>query len=53
MRDELELEGRLESVAGRPNVRLELLPGRDHTLRPPWMRPYVEAALDEALERVL
>ena len=36
-----------------PNVKLELIPGRDHTLRPLYSQERAHEALDRALDREL
>jgi pimeloyl-ACP methyl ester carboxylesterase len=53
LRDELIQADLLTHRETRPNVFLRLIPGRDHTLRPLWMHPYAEAALDEAITEEL
>jgi alpha/beta superfamily hydrolase len=49
LHDELERDGFLAGVAALPNVRLETLPGRDHTLRPIVAQRAVHDLLDRAL----
>jgi alpha-beta hydrolase superfamily lysophospholipase len=49
LREELEEHGLLPPSDRWPNVELETIPGRDHTLRPLWMHEHVHAALDRAL----
>jgi dienelactone hydrolase len=49
LHDELERDGFLAGVAALPNVRLETLPGRDHTLRPMVAQRAVHDLLDRAL----
>lgn len=53
LRDELEGGGLLFDDSRWPNLAVELLPGRDHTFRPPWMHRHVHEAVDRALEREL
>jgi hypothetical protein len=49
LHDELERDGFLAGVAALLNVRLETLPGRDHTLRPIVAQRAVHDLLDRAL----
>lgn len=49
LHDELERDGFLAGIAALPNVRLETLPGRDHTLRPIVAQRAVHDLLDRAL----
>ena len=49
LRDELARDGVLDHIATLPNVRLETLPGRDHTLRPIVAQRAVHELLDRAL----
>jgi pimeloyl-ACP methyl ester carboxylesterase len=49
LHEELRDSGHLDRLDAWPNVRLREIPGRDHTLRPLWMHPHVDAVLDEAL----
>jgi alpha-beta hydrolase superfamily lysophospholipase len=49
LRDELTDDGLLTDRKRWPNVSVTIIPGRDHTLRPLWMRPHAEAALDDAI----
>jgi pimeloyl-ACP methyl ester carboxylesterase len=49
--EELERQGRLGDRW--PNLALELLPGRDHTLRPAYSQRRAHDALDRALEHEL
>jgi hypothetical protein len=51
--EELELDGRLQRLERWPNVGLDLIPGRDHTLRPFRSQIHAHAALDRALEQEL
>jgi pimeloyl-ACP methyl ester carboxylesterase len=51
--EELELEGRLEQLDRRANVGLELIPDRDHTLRPFQAQRAAHQALDRALDEEL
>ena len=53
LRDEMVRDGLLSQHARWPNVAVSFLPGRDHTLRPLWMHPHVDAALDAALDGIL
>lgn len=53
LHEELKREGRLERLQRWPHVELDLIPGRDHTLRPTAARRGAHAALDDALEREL
>jgi hypothetical protein len=53
LHEELQREGRLHQLERRPNVELDLLPGRDHTLRPPAAQQGAFAVLDRALDREL
>lgn len=50
LREELLRDGFLDRVAGMSNVRLETLPGRDHTLRPIAAQRAVHELLDRALQ---
>jgi pimeloyl-ACP methyl ester carboxylesterase len=50
---EMEQEGRLDRIAARPNVSLELLGFPDHTLRPPALQARAGEVIDAALERQL
>ena len=50
---ELERDGYLSRLDRWPNVTLERLPGRDHTLRPRPMQEHAHAALDQLLTAVL
>ncbi len=47
--EELKLEGRLQQFERRPNTSLELIPDRDHTLRPFQAQRAAHQALDRAL----
>jgi len=51
--EELELEGRLDQFDHLPNVSLDMLPGRDHTLRPFEAQRAAHQALDRALDAEL
>ena len=53
LRDELEVAGLLERDERWPTVSATIVPGRDHTLKPVWMQPYAERALDDAIRREL
>ena len=50
---ELERDGRLAQLERWPNVTVEQIAGKDHTLRPPAMQEQAHAALDRALDSVL
>ena len=50
---ELERDGYLARVDRWPNLRLERLPGRDHTLRPRPMQEAATSALDRLLSDLL
>jgi hypothetical protein len=52
LHEELQRAGLFPDVDRWPNVTLELIPGRDHTLRPPASQRSAHEALDRALERV-
>jgi hypothetical protein len=51
--EELELEGRLDQLDRRPDMSLELIPDRDHTLRPFQAQRAAHRALDRALDEEL
>jgi hypothetical protein len=53
LHEELERQGRLPRNERWPNIKLELLPGRDHTLRPHYSQERAHEALDRALDREL
>jgi alpha-beta hydrolase superfamily lysophospholipase len=53
LHEELERQGRLPGNERWPNIKLELLPGRDHTLRPHYSQERAHEALDRALDRAL
>jgi pimeloyl-ACP methyl ester carboxylesterase len=53
LHEELELDGRLRRLDRWPNISLELIPGRDHTLRPFQSQHHAHEALDRALDREL
>ncbi|HWX96768.1 MAG TPA: alpha/beta hydrolase family protein [Solirubrobacteraceae bacterium] len=53
LHDELERQGRLPRNERWPNMKLELIPGRDHTLRPHYSQERAHEALDRALDREL
>lgn len=53
LHEEFEQEGRLGCLEQRANVTIELIPGRDHTLRPLESQRCAHEALDRALEREL
>jgi dienelactone hydrolase len=50
---ELSRDGYLSRLERWPNVTVERLPGRDHTLRPRPMQEHAHAALDRMLSEVL
>jgi dienelactone hydrolase len=49
--EELLRSGRSQGLSAAPNVSLERIPVRDHTLRPVWAQAELHAALDRALAR--
>ncbi|MFI5037852.1 MAG: hypothetical protein ACHP93_05180 [Solirubrobacterales bacterium] len=51
--EELERQGRLSRGERWPNLELDLLPGRDHTLRPANSQRRAHDVLDRALEQEL
>jgi hypothetical protein len=51
--EELERQGRLSRGERWPNLELDLLPGRDHTLRPANSQQRAHDVLDRALEQEL
>jgi hypothetical protein len=53
LHEELERQGRLPRNERWPNIKLELIPGRDHTLRPLYSQERAHEALDRALDREL
>lgn len=53
LHEELERDGFLARLGEWPNLELELVPGRDHTLRPLWMQPHAHEVVDRALVREL
>jgi hypothetical protein len=53
LHEELERQGRLPRNDRWPNMKLELIPGRDHTLRPHYSQERAHEALDRALDREL
>jgi alpha-beta hydrolase superfamily lysophospholipase len=53
LHEELERQGRLPRSERWPNIKLELIPGRDHTLRPHYSQERAHEALDRALDREL
>jgi alpha-beta hydrolase superfamily lysophospholipase len=53
LREELELEDRLERPERWPNIGVDLLPGRVHTLRPEPAQRAASEALDRALDAEL
>jgi len=50
---ELDRDGYLSRLKRWPNVTIERLPGRDHTLRPRPMQDAAHAALDRMLSALL
>jgi pimeloyl-ACP methyl ester carboxylesterase len=53
LHQELERQGRLPRNERWPNMKLELIPGRDRTLRPHYSQERAHEALDMALDREL
>jgi alpha-beta hydrolase superfamily lysophospholipase len=53
LHEELVRQGRLPRNERWPNIKLELIPGRDHTLRPLYSQERAHEALDRALDREL
>jgi alpha-beta hydrolase superfamily lysophospholipase len=53
LRNELESAGLLAQHDRWPNVSERILPGREHTLSPSWMHPYVVEALDDVIRSEL
>jgi pimeloyl-ACP methyl ester carboxylesterase len=53
LHEELERQGRLSRSERWPNLELDLLPGRDHTLRPANSQRRAHDVLDRALEQEL
>lgn len=53
LHEELLDSGHLASLSRWPNIELELVPGRDHTLRPLVSQHQAHQALDRALDRDL
>ena len=53
LREELELEGYIARLDRWPNVSVELIPGRVHTLRPLQAQQGANEALDRALAEML
>jgi hypothetical protein len=51
LHDELVRSGRMARLEGAPNMTLEYIAVRDHTLRPNWAQNRAHAALDRALRR--
>jgi pimeloyl-ACP methyl ester carboxylesterase len=49
LREELDEGGLLPDAARWPGVELQVVPGRDHTLRPLWMHESVRSAVDRAV----
>jgi dienelactone hydrolase len=53
LHEELERQGRLRQAEHWPNLTLQLIPGRDHALRPLYSQRDAERALDQALDSEL
>ncbi len=53
LHEELEQQGRLDRGSRWPNLKLALVPGRDHTLRPLNSQQHAHDVLDRALDREL
>jgi pimeloyl-ACP methyl ester carboxylesterase len=53
LHEELELDGWLSQLDRWPNIALEMVPGRDHTLRPLPSQRHTRETLDRALAREL
>jgi alpha-beta hydrolase superfamily lysophospholipase len=51
--EEFELEGRMQRMERWPNVGFDLVPGRDHLMKPPVAQRVANQALDRALEAEL
>jgi hypothetical protein len=49
LREELEQTWFRSRASTWPDVTIKLVPGRDHTFRPPWMHAHLSEAMDEAL----
>ena len=49
--DEFTRSGRIERLASTPNVTIERIRVRDHTMRPSWAQRQAHSALDRALVR--
>jgi hypothetical protein len=53
LEEELVDSGRMAELARCPNICIERIAVRDHTLRPAWAQDQAHAALDRALDREL
>lgn len=53
LRDELTLAGRLQDPERWPDLKVEIIAGRDHTLRPTWAQREAHEVLDRALAQEL
>jgi dienelactone hydrolase len=53
LQEELQHEGRLDRLDRWPNVRVEYVPGRDHSMRPFESQRCTGEVLDRALDRAL
>jgi hypothetical protein len=51
--DQFERQGQLTQLERWPNIRLERIPSRDHSLRAGWLQREVQQQLDAALARAL
>jgi hypothetical protein len=51
--DELEREGRIDEMSGRPGIEMAIMPGSDHTVRPLATQRYLASLLDDALSTEL
>jgi pimeloyl-ACP methyl ester carboxylesterase len=51
--DEMLADGQIERIERAPQMRLELIPGRDHSFRPISSQRHVKAVLDRAIEAEL
>ncbi len=51
--DQFERQGQLAQLDRWPNLTLERIPSRDHSLRAGWLQREVQQRLDAALERAL
>jgi hypothetical protein len=53
LHEELERQGRLQQHDRWPNLELTVIPGRVHTLNPPYSQRHAHKALDQALDQAL